>query len=266
MNLRNDARRPIPFSGIVVTLNESRRLRACLDSLSFCDELIVVDLGSTDDSVLIAEDCGARVIRHDRLPIVEMIRDKVKDEARNDWLVFLDPDEVFPEGCTESLSDLILSHGNAATVMVPWRFYFKGTRLNCTFWGEIRLKESVVHRRRVNLRSCVHRGFECLPGFETVTLSTPGDSHIKHYWMDSYRQLLEKHLRYIDHEGESRFTEGERFTWPRLFRETAKSLKQDLFDYRGIRGGPRGIFLSLFHAWYVFMGLLSLSRYQRDRA
>jgi len=264
MNKQTDDHEPIAFTGIVVTFNESKRLRECLESLSFCDQLIVVDLGSTDDSVRVAEENDAQVIHHEKLPIVEMIREKVKDEAINDWLIFLDPDEVFPEDGEVELSDLIKSHETAGSIMVPWRFYFKGKKLNCTFWGEIRLKEAVIHRQRVNLSPTVHRGYELVCGFESLTMSIGGDRFIKHYWIDSYRQLLEKHMRYIAHEGESRFKHGERFTWSRWVAETAKSLKNNLIDYRGIQGGFRGIFLSLFHSWYVCMSLLSLRKYQQS--
>jgi glycosyltransferase involved in cell wall biosynthesis len=259
---RVDGLLPTPFTGIVVTLNESHRLRECLESLRFCDEIIVVDLGSTDDSVVIAEQCGARVVTHERLPIVEMIRDGVKEEARNDWLIFLDPDEVFPEDCHGDLSRLIGDRKDAATIMVPWRFYFKGRILTRTFWGQIRVKEAVVHWRRVRLKKTVHRGYEPLRDFQTVTLSLSGERHIKHFWMDSYRQLFEKHQRYIAHEGESRFVHGERFTWSSCVVETAKSLKRNLIDYRGILGGPRALFLSFFHGWYTFMSQLSLRSYQ----
>jgi glycosyltransferase involved in cell wall biosynthesis len=49
------------LSGIVITLNEAANIGACLDSIAFCDERIVVDCGSTDATVEIARQKGARV-------------------------------------------------------------------------------------------------------------------------------------------------------------------------------------------------------------
>jgi glycosyltransferase involved in cell wall biosynthesis len=49
------------LSGIVITLNEAANIGACLDSIAFCDERIVVDCGSTDSTVEIARQKGARV-------------------------------------------------------------------------------------------------------------------------------------------------------------------------------------------------------------
>ena len=53
------------LSAIVITRNEARNIGACLDSLAFCDERIVVDCGSEDDTVRIARERGARVEHHD---------------------------------------------------------------------------------------------------------------------------------------------------------------------------------------------------------
>ncbi len=50
------------FSGIVVTYNEGSRLRACLDSLAFCNYRTVIDLGSTDRSVEIAVQSGQNLL------------------------------------------------------------------------------------------------------------------------------------------------------------------------------------------------------------
>jgi len=49
------------MTGVVVTINENRRLEQCLESLRFCSQLVVIDLGSTDDSVRIATigSCGS---------------------------------------------------------------------------------------------------------------------------------------------------------------------------------------------------------------
>ena len=61
------------FSGLVVTFNEERRLAQCLHGLSFCDEVVVADLGSSDASVAIAERAGARVCSLPHEPFVEAV-------------------------------------------------------------------------------------------------------------------------------------------------------------------------------------------------
>ena len=66
----------VQFTGIVVNYNEGHYLRGCLNSLMFCRQLLVIDLGSNDASIEIAEHYGAEIIHHKRMPIVEQIRDE----------------------------------------------------------------------------------------------------------------------------------------------------------------------------------------------
>jgi len=55
---------PVRLSAIVITKNEGANIAACLDSLEFCDERIIIDSGSNDDTVRLAQSKGARVTNH----------------------------------------------------------------------------------------------------------------------------------------------------------------------------------------------------------
>jgi len=257
--------RSVQFTGIVVTYNEARRLRECLYSLNFCDQLLVVDLGSTDNSVDIAKNCGAEIVYHRRVKVVEEIYEEATSWASHAWIIFLDPDEVLPQGIEKDLEAVIRNHSLLGIVMVPYQFYFKGKPLLTTIWGqEIKYKGVVVHSDRVLFSTKVHRGYTLHPGYESVALPRKSEDYcIRHYWVDSLWQMLAKHWRYIQMEGISRYQSGERFRWRTWAKESLQSLKRNLLDYGGLRGGGDGIFLSFFHAWYVSMSLLSLGWYQK---
>ena len=139
------------FTGIVIMYNEEKRLRDCLSSLAFCDQLLVVDLGSKDSSVRIAKQCGAEVIRHNWVPIVEQIREKALTFARNEWIIFLDPDEVFPAGVEVDLGAMIRRDTILGLIKIPWRFYFKGKPLHYTIWGLKRPRGAYFINTEMNL-------------------------------------------------------------------------------------------------------------------
>jgi hypothetical protein len=80
------------ISACVIAQDEEKRLPACLDSLAFCDEVIVVDSGSRDATVAVAEGAGARVIRQTWLGFAAQ-RNVALDEARGDWVLEVDADE-----------------------------------------------------------------------------------------------------------------------------------------------------------------------------
>ncbi|MCW5623667.1 MAG: glycosyltransferase family 2 protein [Burkholderiales bacterium] len=87
----------VPLSVTVVTLNAGHQIEACLRSVAWADELLVVDSGSTDDTVAIAERCGARVVHQQWLGYGPQKRFATAS-ARNDWVLSVDADErVSPE-------------------------------------------------------------------------------------------------------------------------------------------------------------------------
>lgn len=81
------------LSVIVITHNESARLRACLESVAFADEVIVVDSGSTDETVEIALSMGARVTQTPDWPGFGPQKNRALDLATGAWVLSIDADE-----------------------------------------------------------------------------------------------------------------------------------------------------------------------------
>jgi glycosyltransferase involved in cell wall biosynthesis len=252
----------VEFTGVVVTCNEERYLRDCLNSLAFCQQLIVIDLGSTDSSLDIAVDCGAEIIHREWGPVVEPFRKEAIEFLKYDWMIQLDPDEIFPANIEDELRSMIMKDSELGVINIPWKFYIKGKPLNFSIWGLEKTKGIVLHKSRNKFTALSQRGTKLLNGYTSATLPGKSATWIRHYWVDSYEQLFEKHWRYIKKEGESRYLEGERFSWVTLVHSTISALKSNLIDFKGLRGGALGIFLSFFYSWYICMSLLSLLRYQ----
>jgi len=82
----------IPVSAVVITLNEQRNIKKCLESLEFCAERLVVDSGSSDETVNIAKQMGAKVIHQKWLGFGKQKQFSVT-QATHDWVLCLDADE-----------------------------------------------------------------------------------------------------------------------------------------------------------------------------
>ncbi len=82
----------LPLSAVLITLNAARQLPECLASLAFCDEIVLVDAGSSDDTLAIAAEFGARVIHQDWLGFGPQKQFAV-NQASHDWVLCLDADE-----------------------------------------------------------------------------------------------------------------------------------------------------------------------------
>jgi len=97
----------LPLSAVIITLDCEHPLAACLDSLAFADEIVVVDSGSRDGTVALAENRGARVIHKDWMGFGAQKRFAV-DQARHNWVLCIDSDErVTPELAAEIKRTLI---------------------------------------------------------------------------------------------------------------------------------------------------------------
>lgn len=251
----------LPITAIVVVFNEIGRLEACLRSLNFCSQLIVIDLGSTDGSLEVARRFTEEVISWPRQPIVERILINAMDLAKYEWILSADPDEVFPLELQDQVEEL-LGNNKIGKIVVPWIFYFLDQPLESTSWGGIRKKDRLFNRCKVSIIPEVHQSIKVLPEFITVEVPYVHGNAIQHYWVDSILKMFEKHWRYIKLEGRSKYISGKRFQLNKFPRTIYKTLKTELFVHHGIRDGARGLFLSLFRTWYVGMSYLSLLWYQ----
>lgn len=86
-----------PLSAVIITRNAKNHIPACLDSVAFADEVVVVDSGSTDGTAEIAAAKGARVVQKEWLGFGPQKQFAV-EQAKNDWVLCVDSDErISPE-------------------------------------------------------------------------------------------------------------------------------------------------------------------------
>ena len=83
---------------IILAKNEEQHMKDCIASAQFADEVLLIDDGSTDKTVEIAESMGARVVHHAMNGDWSQQRRFAVEEARSEWIFFLDADErISPE-------------------------------------------------------------------------------------------------------------------------------------------------------------------------
>jgi len=121
------------LSAIVITLNEAANIAACLETLSFCDERIVVDSGSTDNTMQIARDRGARVVPH---PFAGfgMQKEFARSLATGDWVLSVDADERVTETLARAIRNAIAT-GTADGYELPRRSSFCGRVMDHSGWS-----------------------------------------------------------------------------------------------------------------------------------
>jgi len=150
------------ISVVVCAQDEELNLRTCLDSLTFADEVFVVDGGSTDATADIANERGASVVRHAWLGYAVQKNWALGSlPIKTGWILFLDADErVTPELAEEILAVVSSPNGTHAGYYVARRMIFLGRWLHHTYWypdfnlrlfqvGAGRFEDRLVHERVV---------------------------------------------------------------------------------------------------------------------
>ena len=95
------------ISAVINVINEADNLKKCLHSLkNFADEIIVVDMESTDGSQEIAKKFGAKVFSFRPMKYVEPARNFALSKATGKWIILLDPDEYLPKTLKHELKKI----------------------------------------------------------------------------------------------------------------------------------------------------------------
>lgn len=116
------------ISAIILAKNEEKKIGKTIKSLLFCDEVIVVDDDSSDTTVQTAEKAGARVLRHSKKNEFGGQRNWAMEQAKNDWILFIDADEEVSENLKFEIINLKLQP-EVVAYAIPRRDFFWDTEL-----------------------------------------------------------------------------------------------------------------------------------------
>ena len=93
------------ITATIITLNEERNIARAIESLRCCDEILIVDSGSVDRTVELAEKLGARVIEAGWLGFAAQ-KNRAAEQAAHDWILSLDADEALSEALEAEIWNL----------------------------------------------------------------------------------------------------------------------------------------------------------------
>lgn len=171
-----------PLSVAIITKNEERNLPDCLKSVSFADEIIVVDSGSTDKTVLIARAFGCRVFVEDWKGDGPQ-KNSAIDKCRHEWVLIVDADERIPAETVVEIKKHINEDNGADAYSFPRKNYFHGRWIkHCGWWPDRIIR--LVRKSKGRYRSITH-GIWATHGTLAMT-----DAPIEHFSFRCYSDML----------------------------------------------------------------------------
>ena len=200
------------LSAVVVAQDEEERIAACIASVrGFCDEVLVVDGGSRDATVRIAEEAGARVVSR---PFDDFARQHefARSEARGTCILSLDADERASDDLARTARPAL--ERGAAAYALPFRNHFRGVWLrHGGFHPDFHLRLFLKDLCRYDLTRPVHEKLIVQGAVERL------EAPILHFTCSSLAQCLAKMERYGERAAWSLFAQGRRGqAWEVAFR------------------------------------------------
>jgi glycosyltransferase involved in cell wall biosynthesis len=124
----------VPLSAVLIAQNEEKAIEQALRSVAFCDEIVLVDSGSSDRTREVAEAAGARVIVNAPWPGFVAQRGFAVRAARHDWVLALDADERVSDALRAEIEALRRSGPQAAGYRIPRVAFYLGRSIRGTDW------------------------------------------------------------------------------------------------------------------------------------
>ncbi len=249
----------VPLSACVITYQEEDRIADCLRSLSFCDDILVVDSGSTDRTRAIAERLDVRVIVNVPFPGHREQKQFAVDHARHDWVLSLDADELVTSGLRDRILQLQADGFPAPAYAVMRNNYYLGRFIRHGLFCPDR-KIRLFDRRRARWGGRnPHDRVELQNDAKAVHV----DEALEHH---TYRTVKE-HLRQIEFfarlDAIAKHKQGGRSTILHLLVRPPTTVIKDLVLKAGFLEGWRGFVISGlagYYSWLKFWRLRKLNR------
>lgn len=243
------------LSVIIITKNEAGNIRDCLQSVAWADEIIVVDSGSTDNTVEICREFTPHVHERD-WPGFGMQKNRALDYATKDWVLSLDADErVTPELRAEL--ETAMREGTADGYEIPRLSSFCGRFMRHSGWypdyvlrlfrrGTARFSDNLVHEK-------------------LVAEGKPArlKSLLLHYAFDNLEEVLRKMDQYSTAGAKMQQQRGRKVTLIGAVLRGMWSFVRSYIIRGGILDGQEGFMLAVSNAegtYYRYVKLLLLNR------
>lgn len=216
------------LSVIIITFNEVENIRACLESVAWADEIVVVDSGSEDETVPICREFTDKVIINTQWPGFGSQKKLALDHATGDWVLSIDADERVTPALKTEIEGIIDSAG-ANIYSVPRQAFFLGKAMKHGGWwpdyvarlfprDHARFSDDLVHEK------ILFQG-------KAIRLKHP----LIHYSYTSLEQVLDKIDRYSEAGA----------------RQAAQQNQQGSLGKAILRG-----FWAFFNAYFIRIGFL----------
>jgi len=234
------------ITATIITFNEERNIARSIESLRCCDEILIVDSGSTDRTTELAENLGARVIEANWRGFAGQ-KNWAADQASHDWVLSLDADEALSEGLEAEIWSLKKSGPRHDGYTMPRLARYLGRWILHSGWHPDR-KIRLYDRRKASwVGDFVHESvkFEGRVGHL--------EANILHFTCESLAEHVKTMDRYTTLAAQELAAQRVKVPLWRVMSAPAWPFLKTYFVERGFLDGFEGLVISYMAAFYTFL-------------
>lgn len=234
------------LSVLLPTYNEEDMIKDCLESVKWADEILVVDTFSTDHTLEIAREYGARIIQHEYINSAKQ-KNWAIPQCKYEWVLQIDADERLDRPLQDEIKHIMENPPNEVDgYRINFKHHLVGKWIRYAgVYPEYHLR---LFRRDVGrFQDREVDAHVIVPG-KVVTLK----NHILHYGTESLSHRLRAMDRYTRYESDEREKQGRHYSW---FNVTVRPFAAFIYYYifkLGFLEGTRGIILAYLKSDFLF--------------
>ncbi|PAA98782.1 glycosyltransferase family 2 protein [Serratia fonticola] len=235
------------LSVVMIAKNEVELLSECLQSVAWADEIIVLDSGSTDGSVALAESLGAKVFTHTDWQGFGKQRQKAQSYATQDYVLMIDADERVTPELRHSIEQVLANADDNVVYSLGRRNLFLGRFMRHSGWYPDRVNRLYANQRYRYNDDLVHESLNT-GGAKVVPLQ--GD--LLHLTCRDFFAFQRKQLHYAEQWAIQRHQAGKRCGYLSILTHTLGAFCKTWLLRAGFLDGKQGLLLAVVNAQYTF--------------
>ncbi|MFA5750176.1 MAG: glycosyltransferase family 2 protein [Candidatus Shapirobacteria bacterium] len=249
----------ILISAVINVRNEAENLSKCLKSIkNFVDEIIIVDMESTDNSVQVAKDAGAKVFNYRPMKYVEPARNFALSKATGKWILLLDPDEYLLKTLKKELLN-ITKRNDVDFVKIPRQnFIFNKWIKHANCWPDYLIR--FFKKGAVTWQKEIHS--QPITKGNGVTLLDSEKLAIKHNNYQNINQFITRAMRYSNIQADELATQDYKVKTSDFILKPIQEFNSRFFFAEGHKDGLHGLIFCLLQAFAI--GLIYIKLWEKQ--
>ena len=235
------------ISVIIICKNEEQRIKRCLESVKWADEIVLLDSGSTDNTLTIAREYTDKIFINTDWQGFGPQKRLAQSHATNDWILAIDSDEVISDALRDEIIKAVNSADNKDVFRLNRLTHFCGKYIKHSGWYPDRIVRLYNNKYYQYNDAYVHESVDCK---EARKIDLKGSFF--HYTSDTLESYINKRNRYAQAWADNQYKKGRRAHFISILLHTSFAFIRHYIIRMGFLDGYHGFLISVIQMQYTF--------------